>query len=157
MMSSGGINTQQPPAVPEPARLCPEHAALGLAVASFTASAIALLIEELTTVVVFRGAYSVLAGLFVAGVGGWIVGSAERRVRRDLGEALAGLTRELADLREQVQRQRVTYLPAPERKTSNMYVSAHAEITPPVGIDPVTIAAARRISDRLRQLVDGDR
>lgn len=151
-MNSRGEERQQS-TVPDPVRLCVEHLSLGVAVISLTTSAVALLVEEYTAVVVFRGAYSVLAGIFVTGMLGWIVGSAERRVRRDLGGAVADLTAELAALREQVTHQRITYLPAPRRHgEGRRYIGAVAvrAETDPVGLDPACIDAARRISNRLR-------
>lgn len=147
----------QPPPIPGPAQLCPEHVSLGLAIVAITTSTVALAVEQLTAVVVFRGAYSVLAGLFVAGFVGWVVGAAERRVRRELGGAVAELTTELAELRKQVTQQRITYLPAPRRHGEGQrYIGSVAvERTSPVdqdtiGLDPECIDAARRITSRLR-------
>lgn len=171
MTDSWGTPKDQPP--PEPIALCAEHAWLCLAIVSITASTLALAVEQFTAVTVFRGAYSVLAGLFVAGVVGWIVGSAERRVRRDfaatLAEVLAGrnkrdqaitdLTAQVAALREQVSQQRITYLPAPrrhgegQRYIGSVAVDRGAEHDT-IGLDPEALAAARRITHRLRAVND---
>ncbi|HWJ10857.1 MAG TPA: hypothetical protein VNS46_15870, partial [Nocardioides sp.] len=133
-----------------------------------------LTVEQFDAVTVFRGAYSVLAGLFVAGVVGWIVGAAERRVRRDfaatLAEVLAGrnkrdqaiaaLTAQVAALREQVSEQRITYLPAPRRHGEGQrYIGSVAVDRgtehDTIGLDADAIEATRRISNRLR-VVDAE-
>lgn len=152
-MNSRGETKEQLP-VPDTVGLCAEHAALGVAVAGLTAAAIALTVEHTTSVVVLRGGYSIVAAMIVIGFTGWIVGAAERRIRRDLGGAAAELTAELAELRAQVQSQRIVYLPAPGRQGGHLYVSGTAAQgvtvpTQPNGLDAETIAAARRISDRL--------
>lgn len=108
MNSSGG--TREQPSTPE-TRLGPEHAWLGLAIAALTTAVVGLIVEDQAGVVVFRGAYSVLTGLFVCGCIAWKVEAAERRRRRreqlDGPCTCAALSKELEELREQVEAQRL--------------------------------------------------
>lgn len=143
-MSSRGESTEQP-SIEDPGRLCPEHAFLGVALIALTAAIVALIVEHETTVQVLRGGYSILAAVIVVGFTGWFVGAAARRVRREVGAAVAGLTAALAELHVQVAQQRVVYLPAPGRQVGHMYVSSAAQgesiAVPRASVDADTQAA----------------
>ena len=150
-----------------------EHAYLFLAVFSVSAAVVLYIVAfQAETFEVNRGAYAILVAFFVAGYCGWLSRSAERRMRRvAVGElrrqaaaveALSDQVRRLAatvdELRDQVHKQK-TYLPAPRRSSEGQrYIGAVAvgaeddAAHTTVGIDPVSIDAARRISSRLRSV-----
>ena len=159
METKWGTPETQPPQTPEP-RLCSAHVFLALALISETASIVGLIVEDRTSVVVFRGTYSVLAGLFVVGIIGWVVGVAERRVRRqvageraELLDRIDRLTAAVERLERQMPPTRVIH-PTARRNEGSRYVgtSAIAEgDTIPLGpiLAPEAEAALRRINMRL--------
>ena len=159
-MSSRGETREQPPdrnRDRDPG-LRAEHVFLIVAAVSLSAAIAAYVLDSTLPIDLNRGAYSIMVALFVAGYCGWLSRSAERRMRRVAVAELRRLASAMDDLRDQVERQRTIYLPAPGRQAGHMYVSGSStDTTAPTqpGLDAESIAAARRITDRLR-IVDNN-
>ena len=159
-MSSRGETRDQPPDRnrDRDAGLRAEHGFLLAATGSLTAALVAYALDTFLPIDLNRGAYAIMVAFFVAGYCGWLSRSAERRMRRVAVGELRQLASAMDDLRDQVERQRTIYLPAPGRQAGHMYVSGSStDTTAPTqpGLDAESIAAARRITDRLR-IVDNN-
>lgn len=132
-------------------------ACLALGAATLTADIVLCAFDQLTHADFSRGMYSILTGLFVVGLSGWLLTAAEGRVhrgqaatRQQIAELAAAIER--LDTNQQDQRN------AHPRCVGRTYVSqaavGHSTPTPvPAAglIDAETVAAAERISLRLLQ------
>lgn len=151
-MSDRG-DTREQPSNRDPGGLRAEHGFLLVAAVSISAAVVSYVLDSTLPIDVNRGAYSIMVAFFVAGYCGWLSRSAERRMRRLAGTEIRRLADAVEELRDQVERQRTVYLPAPGRQGGHMYVSGSSTDTMPTtqnGLDAESIAAARRITDRLR-------
>jgi hypothetical protein len=159
-MNEWGNAKDRPPSQDQdPAHLGTQHLGLGVAVAALGAYAVAYLLDHTTNLTVYRGTYGAAIALILAGTSIWLTRSAEARIRQAVRDEVSELHQTLDALRHQVAHSRVTYLPAPRRHGKGQrYIGAVPVDTGDehmpdrhVGIDPDTIAAARRISERLQQ------
>lgn len=154
-MSDRG-DTREQPSNRDPGALRAEHIFLIVAAVSLSAAVAAYILDATLPIELNRGAYAIMVAFFVAGYCGWLSRSAERRMRRVAVDELQRLATAVEELRDQVERQRITYLPAPHRSSEGqryigaVAVGAEDDAAQTVGIDPASIAAARRISNRLR-------
>jgi hypothetical protein len=144
--------TRQQPSDPEPEPgLRPEHGYLLGAAVFLTIALCAFGLDERTTIEVNRGAYAILVSLFIAGLAGWLVRSAQRQVFDEttrLRAEVAALRREMPD------GPRVAEVAPPwgQAVGGHTYLSRSAmETTVPAApsIDPDTVAAVGRLHLRL--------
>jgi hypothetical protein len=157
-MSDRGDTREQPSNRDRDPGLRAEHVFLIVAAVSLSAAVAAYVLDSTLPIELNRGAYSIMVALFMGGFCGWLSRSAERRMRRVAVAELQRLATAVDDLSDQVARQRTIYLPAPGRQSGHMYVSGSStDTTEPTqpGLDAEAIAAARRITDRLR-IVDNN-
>lgn len=163
-MSSRG-DTREQPSARDPGQLRAEHIFLIVAAVSLSAAVAAYALDATLPVDLNRGAYSIMVALFVAGYCGWLSRSAERRMRRvavaelrrlregqvEVRDALAEIAKELAALRQEVARGRVS--PA-KRSEGRAYMSTAAggegDTVPLMpAVPPETMAVLRRINMKI--------
>ncbi|MGW3809091.1 hypothetical protein [Micromonospora sp. NPDC005113] len=150
--------TREQPSDRDPGRLRTEHAYLILAVVSVSAALVLYTIDsQLPSFQTNIGVYPILLSFFIAGYGGWLTHSSERRMRRTAAAEFRRMSAAIDRLERQVRAQRFTYPAARRISEGQRYLGSvavgaddNAAPTPTAGIDPASIAAARRISSRLR-------
>ena len=150
-MSQWGT-TLQPSDRDDPPILGAEHGWMAVGIAAAAGFAVAYLVDQTEQVDINHGAYIAAGSMFLVGMAGYLVRSAERRVRRDgagrqVRDRLAELTSQVDQLRKQAAGRPGC------RAAGHMYVS-QAMPGETVGIarsaiDADTVAAAERINLRL--------
>ncbi|MEU8298574.1 hypothetical protein AB0C04_15010 [Micromonospora sp. NPDC048909] len=134
MSSHLGTQQQRQPPDRQPRILEAEHGWLAVAAASAAGFTVAYLVDQTTLANIHHGAYIGAGAVFIAGGGGYLIRSAERRVRRESAAQLAELTSQVRELRRHLARRQPSAV-------GHMYMS-HAVGQSTVGIRPATVDGA---------------
>lgn len=123
-----------------------QQAYAALATIALTIASLLCYFDRLGAVDVGRGVYAIAIGLFAVGGHGWSVSRAESRVRREIGGKVAELTTVLAELRDEVTRQRTVYLPAAAKQVDS---TVPAPRTPAVNPEELREEVERVVAEEM--------